>query len=161
LSPETAVRIYLEYLRNPGSFDNRAQVDALTKKADSASDVLTKLALLRDARSAKRGVGNEFKANFVRYAKAYAESQGLATDDFRALGVPASVLAEAGFVTRGRSPRRTRATAAPAASSNGASGRTKQQLADIRAWANASGYQVADRGRVAAEVIAAYDAAHS
>ncbi|MDQ3628090.1 MAG: Lsr2 family protein [Actinomycetota bacterium] len=32
--------------------------------------------------------------------------------------------------------------------------------AEVREWARANGYQVSDRGRVSAEVRAAYDAAH-
>lgn len=34
------------------------------------------------------------------------------------------------------------------------------RTSDIRAWARSSGYDVSDRGRVSAEVRAAYDAAH-
>lgn len=33
-------------------------------------------------------------------------------------------------------------------------------LSDVRAWARENGYQVSDRGRVSAEVKAAYEAAH-
>jgi hypothetical protein len=38
---------------------------------------------------------------------------------------------------------------------------TSPSLAEIRAWAKTQGYQVADRGRIAAEVTAAYEAAVS
>ncbi|KOT38712.1 hypothetical protein ADK47_16735 [Streptomyces rimosus subsp. rimosus] len=40
------------------------------------------------------------------------------------------------------------------------SGRTPQELAAIRDWARAAGYQVADKGMVPKAVLAAYDAAH-
>lgn len=33
-------------------------------------------------------------------------------------------------------------------------------LAEVRAWAKQNGYEVAERGRIAASVAAAYDAAH-
>jgi hypothetical protein len=50
----------------------------------------------------------------------------------------------------------------------GRSGRTasrgrsaaKADLGDVRAWARENGYPVSDRGRVAAEVMAAYEGAH-
>ena len=35
------------------------------------------------------------------------------------------------------------------------------QLSDIRAWAAANGHQVSDRGRISAEIRAAYDQAHA
>jgi Lsr2 len=36
----------------------------------------------------------------------------------------------------------------------------RADLSDVRAWARENGYQVSDRGRVSAEVKAAYEAAH-
>lgn len=48
--------------------------------------------------------------------------------------------------SRGRG-RRSRSAAGPAA-------------ADVRAWAREAGYEVSERGRVPAEVKAAYEAAH-
>lgn len=36
----------------------------------------------------------------------------------------------------------------------------RRDLAAIRAWARDNGYTVSDRGRVAGDVVAAYDAAH-
>ena len=50
----------------------------------------------------------------------------------------------------GRRGRRTAAKSAPASVS----------ARDIREWARANGYEVPDRGRVAAEVRQAYEAAH-
>lgn len=34
------------------------------------------------------------------------------------------------------------------------------RTADIREWARANGYQVSDRGRIASNIVQAYDAAH-
>lgn len=42
----------------------------------------------------------------------------------------------------------------------GTRGRSSSTASDIRAWAREAGYTVPDRGRVAAEIKAAYDAAH-
>ena len=40
-----------------------------------------------------------------------------------------------------------------------ASGKSPAELAAIRAWANENGHEVAERGRIKAEIVAAYDAA--
>ena len=44
--------------------------------------------------------------------------------------------------------------------SRGRSSRSGSTASDIRAWARSAGYDVPDRGRVAADIKAAYDAAH-
>jgi len=51
---------------------------------------------------------------------------------------------------------RRRRTPAKAAASNGASSATS----DIRAWAQAQGYEVSSRGRVSSEIREAYEQAH-
>jgi hypothetical protein len=70
--------------------------------------------------------------------------------------------AEAGGV-----PQRSEAQAQPAGSSSapvvagpGAGGQRRTDLAAVRVWARANGYTVADRGRIAAAVLVAYDQAH-
>lgn len=42
----------------------------------------------------------------------------------------------------------------------GGSGRSKEQLQAIRDWATNEGYEVSPRGRIKAEIIEAFDAAH-
>ncbi|WP_331722603.1 histone-like nucleoid-structuring protein Lsr2 [Streptomyces sp. NBC_00122] len=55
----------------------------------------------------------------------------------------------------------TTAAAAPTPIRAGAgSGRTREELATIRAWARKHGHQVADQGMVPKRVLEAYDAAH-
>jgi len=44
--------------------------------------------------------------------------------------------------------------------SRGRGSRGGSTASDIRAWARSAGYEVPDRGRVAADIKAAYDAAH-
>jgi Lsr2 len=53
---------------------------------------------------------------------------------------------------------RRRGRAAQRSSVNGAS--SKEQLAAIRAWARKTGYEVSDRGRIKAEIVEAFEAAH-
>jgi hypothetical protein len=38
--------------------------------------------------------------------------------------------------------------------------RPRNSSADIRAWARSTGYDVSDRGRISADVVHAYEAAH-
>jgi hypothetical protein len=52
---------------------------------------------------------------------------------------------------RGASASRPRARAA---------GGDADRLAAIRSWAQGAGYTVGDRGRIKAEIVEAYDAAH-
>ena len=42
----------------------------------------------------------------------------------------------------------------------GSRGAGKRDLADVREWARSNGHKVSDRGRISAEVQAAYDKAH-
>ena len=42
----------------------------------------------------------------------------------------------------------------------GASGMTKEELANVRNWARSNGYEVADRGRIKTDIVEAYHAAH-
>lgn len=58
----------------------------------------------------------------------------------------------AGRRVGGRSTRRQKPAAEPAAP-------VRVDLADVREWARANGYQVSDRGRISSEVRAAYEAA--
>jgi Lsr2 len=46
------------------------------------------------------------------------------------------------------------------ADSSGSSGRSRQDTQAIREWAQANGHKVSDRGRIAASVVEAYEAAH-
>jgi hypothetical protein len=59
------------------------------------------------------------------------------------------------YVGAARKVKPTRARRAGATSA-----RSRSDLADIRQWAQENGYDVRDRGRVAASVIAAFDEAH-
>ncbi|MET0928348.1 MAG: Lsr2 family protein [Aeromicrobium sp.] len=58
--------------------------------------------------------------------------------------------------------RRSGRSAAPARKTTGSSGsgRTSEELAHIRAWANSNGHAVSERGRIKAEIIEAFDKAN-
>src|SRR5689334_15998293 len=59
-------------------------------------------------------------------------------------------------VSRKSGGRRSTGTARKA----GGSGRSKEELQQVREWAQANGHEVSPRGRIKAEVLEAYDAAH-
>ncbi|AYF97095.1 histone-like nucleoid-structuring protein Lsr2 [Protaetiibacter intestinalis] len=72
----------------------------------------------------------------------------------------AAALAEAlaPFIAAGRRVGgSTRTASAPRARAKGADA---ERLAAIRSWAQGAGYTVGDRGRIKAEIVDAYDAAH-
>jgi hypothetical protein len=60
------------------------------------------------------------------------------------------------FVGHARRSGGRRATARPAATR----GTGKRDVGDVRSWARKNGHKVSDRGRISAEVQAAYDKAH-
>lgn len=51
-------------------------------------------------------------------------------------------------------------SASPSTRKPSGSGRSSEELAHIRAWANDNGYQVSERGRIKAEIIDAFDRAN-
>ena len=61
------------------------------------------------------------------------------------------------YVGHARRAAGRRAAGRPAASGRGSG---KRDLGDVREWARSNGHQVSDRGRISAEVQAAYDKAH-
>lgn len=56
--------------------------------------------------------------------------------------------------------RRLGSTTRSASARPRATGANSERLAAIRAWAQNNGYTVGDRGRIRAEIVDAYDAAH-
>ena len=61
------------------------------------------------------------------------------------------------YVGHARRATGRRPAGRPAAAGRGTG---KRDLADVREWARSNGHQVSDRGRISAEVQAAYDKAH-
>ena len=64
------------------------------------------------------------------------------------------------YVASGRRLGARTGTTRRTAVSAGTSGITKDELANVRAWARSNGYEVSDRGRVKGEILNAYHAAH-
>lgn len=66
----------------------------------------------------------------------------------------------ADFITNGRKIGKFGKPLVRVAGGVGGSGRSKEQLQAIRDWAKANGHAVSDRGRIPADVLAEFDAAH-
>lgn len=62
---------------------------------------------------------------------------------------------DAATKTSGRGVRRSSSSR-----SASGSGRSKEELAEVRAWAQKNGHEVSERGRIAQTIIDAFDSAH-
>ncbi|HWH35233.1 MAG TPA: hypothetical protein VNT56_07925 [Acidimicrobiales bacterium] len=124
-SAEGAVRLYLMYLEDPTKLVDETAVKKAQDAVNSAKDPLDRLQALAALDRARQADGEQLRKDFVAQASAYAEAQGIPASAFREMGVPADVLAEAGF-DGGRRRRR----------SSSASGRARAPrvpLEDIKA----------------------------
>jgi len=105
---ERATRDYLQFLRDPDSLRNDAEIARLEESVRSASDPLDEL----QARSALLKVqsvdGSTFRDAFIDHAKAYAEANDIAPSAFQEMGVPDADLRAAGLLATGS--RRASAT---------------------------------------------------
>jgi hypothetical protein len=114
VNPESAVRVYLQYLENPGSLVDEVVVKRLEGEYDKARDPVERLKTLAALGKARSPDESNYRTNFVRYAKQWADQEGVPATAFRELGVPADVLLEAGLDprTKGRRDAKAKAKAA-------------------------------------------------
>ncbi len=124
MSAEEAVRNYLQYLDDPDSLRDDAKIAELEAAAASAGDAIERLRALDALAKANVVDGSQVRMAFVAHAKAWADGEGIDVAAFRAMGVPADVLRDAGF--GGPAPRRSRP------SSDGGT-RSRVTQAEIRA----------------------------
>lgn len=116
-----AVRKYLEWLdrdkkRGPKVSPDRlkARIEDLQDQIDAQEDPQLRLELVQQRLDAERDLANredeenldDIVADFVRIAKSYSDRKGITYTAWRELGVPASVLRDAG-VPRTRRPNQT------------------------------------------------------
>jgi hypothetical protein len=102
-----AVRLFLMYLDDPTKLVDEAAVKKAEAAVESAKDPLDRLQALAALERARQADGDQLQEDFVAQAQAYAEEQNIPVSAFREMGVPADVLAEAGFDV-GTSRRRRR-----------------------------------------------------
>lgn len=103
---EEAVRQYLQYLKAPESFRDEGHIGDLRSRAEQTDDVIERVRLLAEVHRAENVDEGPIRAGFVAHAKAWADAGGVPAAVFQEMGVPADVLADAGFATKAaRRPR--------------------------------------------------------
>jgi hypothetical protein len=112
-TPEAAVRLYLQYLDDPSQLLDAAAVKKAHGAVDKAKDPIDRLKAMAVLERTQSTDGSAYKADFVRYARSWAEEEGVPASAFRELGVPADVLAEAGLDGQPKGRRRSKAGTAP------------------------------------------------
>jgi hypothetical protein len=113
VSPESAVRLYLQYLADPTSVVDAAAVKQAQSAVDKAKDPIDRLKALSALERAQATDKTVYRDDFVRYARSWAQEEGIPASAFRELGVPADVLAEAGLDGQPKGRRRSKAGTAP------------------------------------------------
>jgi hypothetical protein len=106
ITSEAAVRSYLQYLDDPSKLLDAAAVKKAQSAVEKANDPLDRLRALGALGRAQATDETAYRADFVRFARSWAEEEGVPASAFRELGVPADVLAEAGLDGQPRGRRR-------------------------------------------------------
>jgi hypothetical protein len=112
-NPEEAVRRYLLHLEDPSQLVDEAKVADAQAAVEQAKDPLDRLKALAILEHARQPDTREVERDFIAHAKAYADSESIPLSAFREMGVPADVLAQAGFAVRSARPAGTTVTGAP------------------------------------------------
>jgi hypothetical protein len=112
-NPEEAVRRYLLHLDDPTKLVDEEKVTAAQAAVERATDPLDRLKALADLEHARQPDTSDVERDFVAHAKAYADAESIPVSAFREMGVPADVLARAGFSVRTRRASGTTASGAP------------------------------------------------
>jgi len=99
---EVAVRQYLTYVEDPDKLVDPAEIERLEKAVAEAADPLAKLRAIGALEQARNVDESAVRADFVKYAKTWAEQEGVPAVAFSRLGVSDDVLYEAGLLTGGR-----------------------------------------------------------
>lgn len=112
----TAVRRYLEWLEdNRPKRGRRRTPESIAKRLAAIDDEYESTSALKALQLAQERIdltselealenqddGSEARAEFVKYARAYAQRKGVSYAAFREVGVPAEVLREAGISRSG------------------------------------------------------------
>jgi len=110
---EGAVRLYLMYLDDPTKLVDETEVKKAEAAVGAAKDPLDRLQALAALERARQADGDQLQQDFIAQARTYADEQDIPVSAFREMGVPADVLAEAGFAVGPTRRRRKSASATP------------------------------------------------
>ncbi|MFN0089609.1 MAG: hypothetical protein ACKVWR_04960 [Acidimicrobiales bacterium] len=114
VTPEAAVRLYLLFLEDPSKLVDPAAVKKLEQDVKAAKDPIERLKAISALQRAQAVDGNSFKYDFIKHARRWAEAEGIPMAAFAEMGVPADVLAAAGFEgSAGRKKSSGKAPGAP------------------------------------------------
>ena len=111
---DDAVRKYLQFLQDPASLVDPAEVARLSELVTSATDPLARLRAVTDLQRIQHSDGAAFRMAFITHAKGWAEQNDIPVESFAELGVDTATLREAGFdvkhvqSTRGRGAKSKR-----------------------------------------------------
>ena len=123
ITPETAVRLYLQFIDDPTQLLDAAAIKQAKGAVEKAKDPIDRLRALSALEPAESTDGSVYKADFLRFARSWAEEEGVPVSAFRELGVPNDVLAEAGLAGQPKGGRHSKAgpaSAAPSGNEDGA-----------------------------------------
>jgi hypothetical protein len=104
---ETAVRSYLIALNDPAALRDEAELADLQRQLAEATDTITRLELRQRIMEMEEPQLDRYEADFLTYAKQWADHHGITPKAFLAEGVDVSVLRRAGFSVPGARGRPT------------------------------------------------------
>src|SRR3954464_11115053 len=96
-TPESAVRLYLTYLEDPTALVDEATVKGLEEALAKAKDPIDRLKAMAALEKGKATDETAYKFDFIKYAKEWADENGVPASAFRETGVAGDVLAAAGL----------------------------------------------------------------
>lgn len=103
---ETAVRTYLQALKDPELLRDDKAISDLQKRLEASNDPLERVRLRAQLDQAERVEASAYEDGFVQHARAWAQEHGVSAESFQAEGVSEEVLARAGFDGTRRRRRR-------------------------------------------------------
>lgn len=105
VTPELAVRRYLQFLAAPESLVDENELRVLESAVDSATDPIDRLRAINAMQMAKVVDGGRLKADFIANASEFAKAEAIGVGAFREMGVSDDVLRAAGLMGDRRSRR--------------------------------------------------------
>jgi len=105
VDPEGAVRLYLMFLQDPESLVDAQSIKKLEAELERAQDPIDRLRAYTAVQRAKVSDDTTYKYDFIKYAKRWADSEGIPVEAFRHAGVEDDVLKAAGIIPTGKRGR--------------------------------------------------------
>ncbi len=98
VTPELAVRRYLQFLISPESLVDTEELRGLEAAASAATDPIDRLRAISAVHAARVVDGRRLKADFISYARDFAFAEEIRVEAFQEMGVPDDVLRAAGLL---------------------------------------------------------------